>query len=702
MSASDDSAPAGTARLVWGENDQPISARYNDVYFSKHNGLAETRYVFLEQNGLGERWRAGFPENTFYIGETGFGSGLNFLAAWQLWDQTSPQKRLHFVSVENEPLHRDDLQRALALWPELADYSGDLLATYPERPTPGFHPFSFADGRVALTLIVADASAGLNQLLMSNHPCFRVPFHPGMQAWFLDGFAPAKNPSMWQPALFDAIAALSGPGCTVATFTAAGIVKRELQRVGFQWQKRPGYGSKRDMLAATFTGGTGEPTDRLPTSARSSPHPLPWHVWRTDPNRNPDDRNVVVLGAGLAGSHTARALAKRGWRVTVLDAAATVASGASGNAQGIVYGKLSSDGDLLSSFNLASLLFAQRLYRHYWQAAPEVGEQCGVLMLAFDENERRIQEKLQAQFDGAGDFLRFVDCQQASELAGTRIDHPALFFPGLGWMRPARLCRHLLDHRNIQLHCQTPVDSLRFDAHTRRWQLFDERQQTLATAPSVVVANACDAGAFDATAHLPLKAIRGQVSYFARETIPLQTVICGDGYIAPADQSGTQELQSFGATFTLKEQRPEVLASDHQQNLVKLANMLPGAPQPVSVDINELGGRAAFRCTTPDYLPLVGPVADFGGFVETYRLLGKNARAGIPTAGPYLPGLYLNVGHGSRGLAYTPLSAALLAASMDGDVLPVPRDLTIALNPARFIIRDLIRRRLPKDARCET
>ncbi|MCW8196620.1 bifunctional tRNA (5-methylaminomethyl-2-thiouridine)(34)-methyltransferase MnmD/FAD-dependent 5-carboxymethylaminomethyl-2-thiouridine(34) oxidoreductase MnmC [Proteobacteria bacterium 005FR1] len=693
MSDSDDNLATGTARLRWDENGQPISARYGDVYFSKHNGLAETRYVFLEQNQLPERWQAGVTEETFHIGETGFGSGLNFLAAWQLWDQ-SPNRdtRLHFVSVENEPLGQEDLQRALALWPELADYTAALLDVYPRRLTPGFHRFTFAEGRVELTLIVADASAGLNQLLMSDHPHYRMPFHGGMQAWFLDGFAPAKNPGMWQPELFDVIAALSAPGCTLATFTAAGIVKRELQRVGFRIEKRPGYGRKRDMVAAEFLGVQSAPP-HIAASPRNSPYPVPWHV----PANRVDykHKQVVVIGAGLAGSHSARALAERSWQVTVLDQAAEIASGASGNAQGVVYAKLSSDDDPLGSFNLACLQFAQRFYRHYWPS-PEIGEQCGTLLLGFNVNERRIQEKLRGQFREADDFLRFVDARQASELAGVDIDHPALFFPQLGWMRPARLCRALLDHPNIELHCKTRVQSLQFEAAESRWQLLDQDGQTVASAPKVVIANACDARRFSPTGQLPLKAIRGQVSYFDGERLPLRTVICGEGYIAPAISCGTERLQSFGATFTLREQRREVLEADHRQNLAKLSASLPSAASGLhNLNPSDLRGRAAFRCTTPDYLPLVGAVPDFAAFVETFRLLCKSARASIPAAGPCLPGLYVNVGHGSRGLAYTPLSAALLAAQMTGDLLPVSRELAVALHPARFIIRDLIRRRLP-------
>ncbi|MEX1033882.1 MAG: bifunctional tRNA (5-methylaminomethyl-2-thiouridine)(34)-methyltransferase MnmD/FAD-dependent 5-carboxymethylaminomethyl-2-thiouridine(34) oxidoreductase MnmC [Cellvibrionaceae bacterium] len=685
-----------TARIRWDNDGQPLSTRYDDVYFSRYNGLEESRYVFLQQNALAERWRAGFAHDTFYIGETGFGTGLNFLAAWQLWAQSAAaNKQLHFITVENEPLQKTDLEKALALWPELAEFARDLLAVYPQAPTAGFHPFVFAGGQVQLTLIVADASDGLNQLLVSDHPLHRQSFHRGMDAWFLDGFAPAKNPGIWQAELFNIIAALSTEHASLATFTAAGLVKRELQRVGFRIEKRPGYGKKREMLAAVFAGAMQTEADdvanQVADAGRNSPYPAPWHVQQKSPVVK-EEKSAVIIGAGLAGSHTARALAERGWRVTVVEQAEAVANGASGNAQGIVYGKLSSDRDGLALFNLASLLYARRFYQPYWQEYDTVGEQCGVLQLAFNDKELRIQQKLQAHFAGSNDFLQFVGASRASEIAGIAIDCPALYFPQLGWLDPANLCRRLVDHPNITVRCKTTVAQLKFCKSSAAWHLLNEKNESLMSTCNLVIANAHRALDFAATNHLPLKPIRGQVSCFPDERVPLKTVLCSDGYISPANRAG---LQSFGATFTLHEQRDQVLPSDHLENIANLSSTVPSLATALNaIDPSGLSGRASFRCTTADYLPLVGPVADYPQFVETFSPLRKNAKAFIASPGPYLPGLYLNVGHGSRGLAYTPLSAAILASRMNGDALPVARDLATALNPARFIIRDLIRNRV--------
>ncbi|MGQ9427537.1 bifunctional tRNA (5-methylaminomethyl-2-thiouridine)(34)-methyltransferase MnmD/FAD-dependent 5-carboxymethylaminomethyl-2-thiouridine(34) oxidoreductase MnmC [Gilvimarinus sp. F26214L] len=680
------------AELDWSDDGQPVSTQHDDVYFSRHNGLEETRYVFLQQNRLQERWQEEPSRSTFFIGETGFGSGLNFLAAWQLWEQCAPPDRqLHFVSVENQPLLRRDLARALAMWPELAQYRTRLLELYPERLLTGFHPFSFSGGRVKLTLIVADAANGLQQLLASDHPLHRKPFHRGMDAWFLDGFAPARNPRMWTPELFEALASLSHSETSLATFTAAGVVRRGLAEAGFQVEKRPGFGHKREMIAARFTGRPQPDPADFPTECRKSPYPAPWHV---SPRRTSEAR-AAVIGAGLAGSHTARALADRGWEVTVFESSREVATGASGNAQGVVYGKLSTDRDGLALFNLASLLFAQRFYSNYWREAhdPAFGEQCGLLQLAYNERQTRIQGGLRRVFADSDDFLCFLSPREASEKAGVALDHSALFFPYLGWLSPPLLCRELVDHPRVAVYFGQQVE--RLHREDSGWRLQSACGEDLGQFPNVVIANAHNARHLPPMAHLPLKPIRGQVSCFDGEALPVRTVLCGEGYLAPAMRDEQRTLQSFGATFTLRETRADVLTADHEKNLATLTTSLPRFADTLrAIDPATLTGRTGFRCTTPDYLPLVGPAPDFAAFAERYRALRHNARAGIVDSGAYYPGLYLNVGHGSRGLAYTPLAAATLAAQMSGDLLPLSRDLATALNPARFIIRDLIRNRL--------
>lgn len=688
-------APPAPASLSWDSDGLPLSDTFGDYYFSRQGGLDETRYIYLQHNFLAERWQQLAPPQDFVIGETGFGTGLSFLCCWQLWQQTAPaDARLHFVSVEKHPLLPQDLRRALALWPELQTEAEALLQQYPEVLHTGFHRLSFADGRIQLTLIIDDACAGLEQLLPSLHPAHRLP-RRGIDAWLLDGFAPAKNPEMWRPELFALVQQLSAPNATLATFTSAGLVRRGLAQHGFTIYTGRGFGTKREMVYGQLSRVHLPPTaDSFASNGFNSPYPVPWDV--SSPNHNAA-RHAVIIGGGIAGCHTARALAGRGWRVTLLEQHAQLAQEGSGNPQGVLYAKLSHRAETLSDFNLQALQFAQRAYQAYWD---QVGSQCGVLQLLSPTNIDQLQQRY-----GQQGLFTPVTATEASELSGVTVDSGGLFFPQSGWINPAALCRQLVDHPHIEVVLNCRVDTLEFDSNQQQWQLstaqFDphtglEPQTLTRQAPAVVLTVASHARKLTLasgeplTAELPLKPIRGQVSYVtaSADSQALKTVICGDGYLPPA----VEGRHCLGATFDPHHLDLTLTEQDHQRNLHTMTQQVPSlADTFVSDRIS--GGRAALRCTTPDYLPLVGPLPKYLDLLEDYALLRKNARANIPHAAHYWPGLYVNLGHGSRGLTYTPICAELLAAQMQGEPTPVGQALHTALHPGRFWIRDLIRKK---------
>ncbi len=287
-----DNAPFQHAQIDWDAQGRPHSRQYDDVYFSKNEGVHETVYVFLERNHLAQRFGELGAHDCLVIGETGFGTGMNFFCAWQLFDQTAQaEARLHFVSVEKYPLTPADLARAAALWPQLSAYSDALLAQY-VAIHPGFQQFSFDQGRVTLTLMVGDA---LQQLPLLD---------ARIDAWFLDGFAPAKNPDMWTPELFAQLARLSHPGTTLGTFTTTGWVRRSLLAAGFAMRKVPGLGKKWEVMGGEFVG--------TPDDPHAAPPSAPWYA-RPAAVRGP--RQALVIGAGLAGCASAASLAARGWQV---------------------------------------------------------------------------------------------------------------------------------------------------------------------------------------------------------------------------------------------------------------------------------------------------------------------------------------------------------------------------------------------------
>lgn len=233
------------AKIEW-PNGQPFASTFQDVYFSSDNGLLETEYVFLQGNALSTRWQE-LSTNTFTIAETGFGTGLNFLCAAKTWLATAPKHAvLRFISVEKYPLSLPDITTALQLWPELNDFSAPLLAQY-GRALNEAVPIMLYDHRVQLCLLIGDATNCLKSINST-------PTNTPVDAWFLDGFSPAKNPDMWQPGLFEAMAKLSNQQTTFSTFTSAGAVRRGLVASGFSVSKRSGFGKKREMLYGTYTG----------------------------------------------------------------------------------------------------------------------------------------------------------------------------------------------------------------------------------------------------------------------------------------------------------------------------------------------------------------------------------------------------------------------------------------------------------------
>ena len=642
------------AELDWNDQGQPLSRQFGDVYFAREDGLGETHHVFIDGNALAARCATLPAGGRLVIGETGFGTGTNFLCAWQQFERSAPEgARLHFVSVEKYPLARADLQRALALWPDLAPWSSQLLEQY-VAIHPGFQRLVLDGGRVILTLLIGDALQMLPQL------------DARIDVWFLDGFAPDKNPEMWTAPLFQQLARLSAPGASLATFTSKGTVRRGLIEAGFAMRRLPGHGKKWEFLSGRYEGAAGAPEK-------------PWYA---RPDYRPEQREALVIGAGLAGCATAASLAARGWRVTLLERHDALAREASGNPQGVLYLKLSAHGTALSQLVLAGFGHTRRLLQRLqpgdWAAS-------GVLQLAFDAKEAERQARLAEAFPT--DLLHSLTREQAEAIAGVALPAGGLFYPEAGWVHPPALCRLLAEQPSVRLlpHSEA-LELRRVDG---RWQALDG-ERLLAEAPVAVLAGAAEVQRF--AAELPLKRIRGQISRLPQTDASqtLACVLCAEGYVAPP-RAGEHTL---GASFDFHNDDLTPTAAEHAGNLELLREIstdLADRLHAETLDPARLEGRAAFRCTSPDYLPIVGPLPDPAAFAEAYALLGKDARQVPETPCPWREGLYVNSGHGSRGLITAPLCGELLAAWLEDEPLPLSRAVAEACHPNRFLLRKLIR-----------
>mgnify|MGYP001828161838 FL=1 len=660
--------PTTAPALTWTAENEPFSTRFNDLYYSQEDGMAESRHVFLAGNQLPGRWQH-HCEPDFRIAETGFGTGLNFLLTWQAWrQQPEPRPRLHYVSVEKYPLDQAELTRALAPWKSLLPLAQLLAKSWPGR-IPGQHRLCFDGGQVVLDLWWEDAGAALADLAR-NGPLF--------DAWYLDGFAPARNESMWQPALYQSMSALSRPDATVATFTAAGHVRRGLIAAGFEVSKVAGFGRKRESLAGLIR----------QSGRQAQASDTPWDLSRAVQAR---PRSVLVIGAGLAGCTLARALAERGVSVKLLDRG-VLAGEASGNEQGILYTRLSRKHSSLTDFALLSFTHAAQLYRSCFDdgALRESidGSLCGSFHQQADSEE--ISYMADA-LSGLEHLAQAIDPAAAQEKLG---EQPALggyWYPASGWLRPPAVCRAMVQSTLIEL--RENCGQLQLQEDKGQWIALNEAGELVAQADVAVLCAGTGSTAFAATEQLPLQSIRGQTSYLPATDASsgLRSALCHKGYISPARDG----IHCIGASFKVKDSGSELRPAEHRENLDKLAAALPQWKADLDdLDTNKMAGRVGFRCASPDYLPLAGPAPRREGFLQTYALLRKNAKQHIDCKGDYMPGLFINTAHGSRGLSSAPLCAQLLASQICNEPPPLSSELCRALSPARFLIRDLARNRV--------
>ncbi|HET9978596.1 MAG TPA: tRNA (5-methylaminomethyl-2-thiouridine)(34)-methyltransferase MnmD [Burkholderiaceae bacterium] len=587
-----------TAPIVAAEVDfdtdpsTPRAPAFDDAYHPRGGGFEQARHVFLDGNGLPARWRG---RARLCVGETGFGLGTNFLATWAAWrDDPARCGHLTFVAVEKHPLSRADLERAHAASPCRA-LARQLIDAWPPL-VPNLHALDFEDGRVRLLLGFGDA------LPLLRHLVARI------DAFFLDGFAPARNAEMWSPELFKALARLAAPDATAATWSAARVVRDGLASAGFEVRAAPGQGGKRDITLARFAPRFAPPAP----PGRGLPGAAPSHA--------------LVIGAGLAGAATARALARQGVACTVIDAAGRAATQASGNPAGLLHGAVAVDDGPHARLHRAAALHAARAMR---------GALGGLLRLETTRDFAAMQRLVAAQRLPA-DCVEALDARAASARAGVALAAPAWWFVQGGAADPAALARDWVPGPIVRAQVQRL-----------------------------------------ARAGLPqggMHARRGQLSWAAAADVRLRPrcPIAGNGYALALADGGLL----FGATSQAADDDANVRAADHAENLARARVLLGGEPLREGALLH---GRVGWRASTVDRLPLAGLVPDLQA--------PRPARRDAPRLLRRAPGLSMLTGLGSRGLALAPLCAELVAAQLVGAPWPLEADLVDAIDPARLALR---------------
>ncbi|MBS7778547.1 FAD-dependent 5-carboxymethylaminomethyl-2-thiouridine(34) oxidoreductase MnmC [Acidovorax sp. CCYZU-2555] len=638
--------------IDWLPDGTPYSPRFSDRYHSENGGLDQARQVFFAGCGLPAAWA---DAAQWRILETGFGFGLNFLVTWAAWkaDPARP-RQLHFVSIEAYPVTQDDMRRAMPQDPTLRPLAEQLAAQF-WGLLPGVHRLSFENGQVQLTLYIGDAQAQLRQQM------------PTVDSVYLDGFSPARNPEIWDAQTLKAVARCCRRGTRLASWTIARAVRDALAENGFEVKKVPGVPPKRDNLQALFNP-RWEPRRRA-------------DAWSQPPELPPTDaRRCIVIGGGIAGASAAFQLARRGWRVDVLDRAEAPAAGASGLPAGLFAPHVSPDDSLLSRLSRSGV----RATLQQAQALLTPGQDwlhCGVLEHRVESGDGLIGLPREWQLEGANaapaaarphpghDWSRPADGAQRA-LAGLDAGDAACWHAQAGWIRPAQLVRALLAQPGIRWNGQCHVAQLRREGLD--WQLLDAQGALLGAAPLVVIAGGHGSDQL-LPADWPLQRMRGQVSWGEQTDIADNALppfpVNGKGSLVPNIPLGGPEADRgwfMGSTFErdidILPPSAEDQATAHAANAQRLQALLPNKAAALAAAFTATPHLwAGVRLAAQDRLPLVGPVDPV-----------------------HQPGLWTCTAMGARGITLALLCSELLAARLHDEPLPLDARLAQALSTQRL------------------
>ena len=483
----------------------------------------------------------------------GFGAGINFLNTWKKFIEVSPaQSKLHYLSFENRPFIEKDLLRVHSQYPTFLNESKELISKLPLNAK-GLHRISYAKGRVTLSLLYGDLSETLEEL---RNPQIKY------DAWFLDGFSPAKNPEMWSSEIASCLAEASHSETTFSTYTVAGFVKKNFEEAKFSLLKLKGFGKKRSML-------TGKSINKEKKTIKKK-------------------KTIGIVGAGISGCSLAKILADRGHNVIIFDKEDGPSKAATGNPYLVAYPRLSAHDSPYARFSLHSYLFSSRFYddmdTQFWLKS-------GVLMLGFDENSLKREKALCSSRKDTVLFEK-LDKKSASQKAGFKINHGGLFFKDAGYIDPESLCEEMLDNNLIEKKFKEEVKS--FERGSDHFHLKTENSDYL-------LDHVCLCNAFMVNQFCDFQGVskkRGQVSYISTdETLKnLKFPICAGGYLSPR----TEDKHLIGSSYS-KSDSIELIQDEHDENLNKIKIIY-------DENIKLLGGRVGFRTTTKDRLPLAGSV----------------------------------------------------------------------------------------------
>jgi tRNA 5-methylaminomethyl-2-thiouridine biosynthesis bifunctional protein len=490
---------------------------------------------------------------------------------------------------------------------------------------------------------------------------------------------------MWTEQLFEQIGRLSKQQANIATFTVAGFVKRQLQKVGFRTEKKSYIGNKHEMLTGVF--------QQAPNSHKG---------YQLRPTIT-KPQHVSIIGGGIASACAAFALTKQGVKVTLYCKDNSLAQGASSNAIGALYPLLHQQADDISLFYQQAFWRAKEVYN-------EVIEQgftfphswCGLLEVAYKDALLQRQQKFSDLAPWSKDLIHSIDARNASDVANINLSHGGLFMPNAGWLSPQDAVKQIINAAKatgrLRVENNTLVSKIKKkktallnDSHQKNWQLITNKGEFDASV--VVFCGGAEIIDFDWVKQLPFSSVQGQVtSMKTNDNISkLSTVICHKGYLTPSHK----KVHCIGATFNKNSTRTTPKAEEDQFNIDMLSSCLPELTANINWTAADIAmSKSRLRCMTPDHMPMVGPMPDIQKHAQMYPHLAKDKNWKYKQSAPVIDNLYIMMGFGARGLCSAPLAADILTADLCGTPYPVDNDMLFNLSPNRFVIRDIVRRKI--------
>ena len=664
--------------LTFNKNNALYNSRFDDIYFDRVTGPDQNRDVFITGNNIIEQLTR--SADFFTIAETGFGTGLNFLLTLKTYqtldaDNTSQNREknkkaqlphLTFVSIEKYPLSRKQLQQSLAQLPEFSELAEQLIAQYPTEELQSFPQeceFKFLNNNVTLKIIFDDATQALSKITTTKKGL--------IDAWYLDGFSPIKNPEMWSPQLFKQIARLSKDQASLSTFIITEKICHQLIDVGFRIHQQSITHNKKEVLTAKF--------QQNKTSGRG---------YQLRPQITKPEQ-VAIIGGGIASACAAYALTKQGIKVTLYCQESKVAQGASSNSIAAVYPLLHQKKDDISEFYQQAFWHAKKLYQELLASGFSFSHDwCGLL----DVSYKSVLKDRQTLFDKINawpkNLIHSVSADQATTIAGVELEFGGLFMPHAGWVAPGELVEQLFKAAKksgyLRIKTSTKVESIN-KSDDGTWHLKTNKGNI--SEKVLIVCGGAETLHINTVSELPLTSVRGQITDMKTndKIRNLSTVLCHKGYLTPKNN----DIHCIGATFDKDDFDTSVRDEDDNYNLNMLNQCLPKVTQWQNSDISK--SKARLRCMTPDHLPMVGAMPDIKAHQEIYPHLAKDKNWQYKQAAPCIKNLYVMTGFGARGLCSAPLLADIITADICGTPYPVNNKILFNLSPNRFIIRDIIK-----------